>query len=219
MPLRPSTMTPMAQYTLHEHTGLSLSDMPDNPLSAVREWVVAAREAGQLEPVAACLATADATGMPAARMVLVKQFGDDGVAFYTNHDSSKGQDLSANPRAALCFWWDRLQRQVRLAGPVQRMPQAEADHYFQSRPRGSRIGAWASQQSRPVGTRSELEARVAAVAEQFGEEDIPIPEFWGGYWLRPEHVEFWQGRDNRLHDRIHYRRLDPTRWTRERLEP
>ena len=149
----------MAQYTLHEQTGLELGDLPNNPLEGVRDWVAAAREAGQIEPVAATLATADDSGMPAARIVLVKQFADDGVAFYTNHDSNKGRDLAANPRAALCFWWDRLQRQVRLAGPVQRMPQSEADRYFQSRPRGSRIGAWASEQSRPVDSREALEAR------------------------------------------------------------
>ena len=209
----------MAQYTLHEQTGLELGDLPNNPLEGVRNWVAAAREAGQIEPVAATLATADDSGMPAARIVLVKQFADDSVAFYTNHDSNKGRDLAANPRAALCFWWDRLQRQVRLAGPVQRMPQSEADHYFQSRPRGSRIGAWASEQSRPVDSREALEARVEAVAEQFGDEDIPIPDFWGGYWLRPAVVEFWQGRNNRLHDRICYRRGEHGDWQRERLEP
>ena len=176
------------------------------------------RDAGMLEPVAACLATASTSGQPSARIVLIRQVSEQAVAFYTNHDSRKGVELAENPQAALCFWWDKLQRQVRVEGSVTRMSQDEAEVYFQGRPRGSQIGAWASRQSQPVDNRAQLEDRVVATAEQFGDEAVPIPDFWGGYWLRPQAVEFWQGRNNRLHDRLRFTG-DSTGWNVERLEP
>ena len=208
----------MAQYTLHEHDGLDAQDLAPNPLIQLQRWIEQARDAGMLEPVAACLATASTSGQPSARIVLIRQVSEQAVAFYTNHDSRKGVELAENPQAALCFWWDKLQRQVRVEGSVTRMSQDEAEVYFQGRPRGSQIGAWASRQSQRVENRTQLEDRVVATAEQFGDEAVPIPDFWGGYWLRPQAVEFWQGRNNRLHDRLRFTG-DSTGWNVERLEP
>lgn len=208
----------MAQYTLHEQAGLDVQQLDANPLTQLAHWIDDARNAGMLDPVAACLATTSAGGQPSARIVLVREIGEGSVAFYTNHESRKGRELAENPAAALCFWWDKLQRQVRLEGTVTRMSQADAEPYFRERPRGSQIGAWASHQSRPVAERAMLEDRVAAIAEQFGDEPVPIPDFWGGYRLRPSTIEFWQGRDNRLHDRIRFCATDGG-WTTDRLEP
>jgi len=208
----------MAQYTLHEQAGLDVQQLDANPLTQLAQWIDDAQNAGMLDPVAACLATTSAGGQPSARIVLVREIGEGSVAFYTNHESRKGRELAENPAAALCFWWDKLQRQVRLEGTVTRMSQADAEPYFRERPRGSQIGAWASHQSRPVAERAMLEDRVAAIAEQFGDEPVPIPDFWGGYRLRPSTIEFWQGRDNRLHDRIRFCATDGG-WTTDRLEP
>lgn len=206
------------QYDLHEAEGLHGSDLLADPLKQLDLWLDDARAAKQIEPGAMTLATADAQGRPSARMVLYKGAMDGCLTFYTNHDSRKGTELAANQHVALAFWWDKLQRQVRVQGTATRMPQSQANTYYQSRSRGSRIGAWASRQSQPVQDRSELENRVARLTEQFDGQDVPIPDYWGGYLVRPTLIEFWQGRDSRLHDRLQYT-LATDGWHIDRLEP
>ena len=208
----------MAQYDMHEDRGLDAEQLGGDPLAAFERWLGEAREAGQIEPTAMSLATASADGAPSNRMVLFKGLINGGFSFYTNFDSRKGLELADNDRVALLFWWDKLQRQVRIDGTAQRLPQEQANAYYQTRSRGSRIGAWASRQSRPVADRRELEGRVAKLTEQFDGQDVPIPGFWGGYRVEPVAIEFWQGRDNRLHDRIVFTRGGST-WIPERLEP
>jgi pyridoxamine 5'-phosphate oxidase len=191
--------------------------MPD-PLAQLRAWIDEAAAAGVDEPTAAALATADAQGRPSLRFVLERGIDDEGARFYTNYESRKAGELAANPRAALAFYWLALHRQVRLEGPVERLPAEESDAYFGSRARESRIGAWASRQSRELASREELDAQVAEVERRFSGADVPRPEFWGGYLLRPEVVELWRGRANRLHDREEYRRTADG-WSVRRLSP
>ena len=184
----------------------------------LRRWLSQAVAAGLDEPNAMVVATADASGAPSARTVLLKGLDDRGLTFYTNLDSRKGRELAANPRAAVAFPWHALQRQVLVRGPVERLPAAAADAYFASRPRGSRLGAWASPQSTVLADRAQLDAAVTAVTERFAGADVPRPPHWGGFLVVPSEVEFWQGRPNRLHDRLRYRRAD-RRWIVERLAP
>jgi pyridoxamine 5'-phosphate oxidase len=164
------------------------------------------------------LATADAAGRPSARMVLLKGFDERGFVFYTNYGSRKAGELDANPAAALVFWWPPLQRQVRVEGNVERVSREESEAYFRTRPLGSQLGAWASAQSQVIAGRAELERRLEELTARYGDGDVPLPPFWGGYRIRPEVVEFWQNRPNRLHDRLRYRRT-PTGWTIDRLSP
>jgi pyridoxamine 5'-phosphate oxidase len=171
-----------------------------------------------VEPNAVQLATADASGRPSVRTVLVKAMSEDGIVVYTNYTSAKAHDLAVNPQASAVFAWLPLQRQVRLTGAVRKVDRATTEAYFASRPRGSQLGAWASPQSQVVGSRDDLDARETQVAQRFGDGPIPPPPDWGGYLLVPDDVEFWQGRANRLHDRIRFR-LDGTGWVRERLAP
>jgi pyridoxamine 5'-phosphate oxidase len=171
-----------------------------------------------LEPNAMTLATVDAAGQPAARTVLLKAIDPRGLTFYTNLDSRKARELAANPKAALLFWWPPHARQVRFEGTIEAVDEAEADAYFATRPRGSQLGAWASAQSSVIADRAALEAAEQEIAERFAGGPVPRPPFWGGYRLTPERVEFWQGRTNRLHDRLRYTRLADG-WQIERLAP
>jgi pyridoxamine 5'-phosphate oxidase len=191
-----------------------------DPFARFADWYEEARKTEPDVPDAMALATADQDGMPNVRMVLMKAHGPDGFVFYTNTESIKGGELKANPRAALCFHWKSLGRQVRIRGGVEPVTDAEADAYFDSRDRGSRIGAWASKQSRPLEGRFALEKAVAAYAARYAVGRVPRPDYWSGYRIRPVVIEFWQHRDHRLHERQRFmREADGAPWTAEWLYP
>jgi pyridoxamine 5'-phosphate oxidase len=190
------------------------------PLALFERWFKEAREKEPSDPNAMTLATADASGCPDARMVLLKGFDRSGFVFYSNAESAKGRQLEANPAAALCFHWKSLRRQVRIRGPVSQVSDAEADAYFQSRDRGARIGAWASAQSRPLEEPMALEKRVAEMTLKFGLGETPRPPFWRGWRLSPLSVEFWRDRPFRLHDRLLFVRESASApWSKQRLYP
>jgi pyridoxamine 5'-phosphate oxidase len=189
---------------------------PD-PLRQFGVWFSEAERAGLRVPDAVALATATRGGAPSARMVLLKDFGERGFVFYSNYESRKGRELEENPRAALLFYWDPLRRQVRIEGEVERLGADESDAYFRTRPLGARLSAWVSRQSEVVESRDTLERAVAELRDRVGDE-LAAPTYWGGYVLRPSVFEFWQHRDDRLHDRLRYRR-DGDAWIRERLAP
>ena len=196
---------------------LSEATMPGDPMTQFAGWLAQALERGIPEPTGMVLATTSAEGRPRARTVLLKAHGPEGFAFYTNRTSRKGQDLQAHPQACAVFPWYALGRQVTAEGSVRMMSQASSEPYFRSRPRGSQIGAWASRQSQVIASRADLDRRVAEL-EQRWPGDIPMPDFWGGYLLMPETVEFWQSGRYRLHDRLRYRRHGDG-WIIERLSP
>ncbi len=194
-------------------TPLRRGDLDTDPVRQFARWFAEA-EGVVRAPEAMALATADATGAPSVRMVLLKQADENGLAFFTHYTSRKGRELEANSRAALLLYWDPLGRQVRVEGRVERVPPSESDAYFETRPHGARVSALASRQSEVIESREELEARVAELASG----DVPRPEWWGGFRLVPESWEFWQHRESRLHDRFRYRRVDDA-WVIERLSP
>jgi pyridoxamine 5'-phosphate oxidase len=202
----------------YEERGLRKADLLADPLEQFTRWFEEACRAPILEPNAMTLATVDADGQPAARTVLLKGIDRRGLTFYTNLDSRKARELAANAKAALLFWWPPHARQVRFEGAIEPVADAEADAYFAMRPRGSQIGAWASAQSSVIADRAALEAAEQEIAERFAGGPVPRPPFWGGYRLVPERVEFWQGRTNRLHDRLRYTRRGRG-WQIERLAP
>jgi pyridoxamine 5'-phosphate oxidase len=196
------------------------ADVDPDPLRQFGAWFEQAASAGVSMPEAAAVATATPDGAPSVRMVLVKQFDERGFVFFSNYDSRKGIELAANPRAALLFHWEPLGRQVRIEGPVGRATPEETTAYARSRPRGSQLSAMASPQSRVVADREVLEQRVADLAAEYEGEELPVPEGWGGFRVRPESFEFWQHRADRLHDRLRYARAEPDgRWRIERLAP
>lgn len=190
-----------------------------DPLERFSAWFADAQAAGQPEPEAMALATTGPDGRPSVRFVLMRGFDERGFVFYTNSASRKGQDMTANPHAALAFRWLSVDRQVRVRGPVEPVGDAESDAYFGSRARGSQIGAWASDQSQPLASRAELEERVAAVEARFAGGPVPRPPWWGGWRVAPEEVEFWQQGQFRLHDRFLYRRAPGGGWSVTRLFP
>jgi len=203
------------EYAKHE---LDRDHVRADPVEQFETWFDEALEAEVKEPNAMTLATTDELGRPAARIVLLKGVEERGFVFYSNYESQKGRQISSNPHAALVFWWEPLERQVRIEGEVEKLPEEESTEYFDSRPHGSQLGAWASPQSRVIDSREVLEKRLELVSVEYSEGEVPRPPHWGGYVVKPRTVEFWQGRPNRLHDRLRYRR-DDNGWTLERLAP
>ncbi|NYI07727.1 pyridoxamine 5'-phosphate oxidase [Allostreptomyces psammosilenae] len=202
--------------------GLHESTADDDPGHLFARWFREAAAAGVVEPNAMVLSTATPEGVPSSRTVLLKGFDERGFVFFTNYTSRKGVELTANPHASLLFPWHAIARQVIVGGDVERLDRAESVAYFRTRPHGSQLGAWASDQSSVVSSRAELEGRFQELADRYPEEEkVPMPPFWGGFLVVPRTVEFWQGRENRLHDRLRYRRdpSSPTGWLRERLCP
>lgn len=207
----------------YEGTSLRRRDLHPDPFIQFQQWLTAAQGTAAQgtalrEPHAMTLATADAAGRPSARVVLLRGVDERGFVFYSNYQSRKGQELAHNPRAALLFFWEPLQRQVRVEGMVARVDAAESDAYFASRPRDSQLGAWASAQSTPLRDAAALAAALQAAAARFADRPVPRPPHWGGYRLTPESLEFWQGRPSRLHDRFRYQLVDGA-WRIERLAP
>nr|B8HMK7.1 RecName: Full=Pyridoxine/pyridoxamine 5'-phosphate oxidase; AltName: Full=PNP/PMP oxidase; Short=PNPOx; AltName: Full=Pyridoxal 5'-phosphate synthase [Cyanothece sp. PCC 7425] len=202
----------------YRQQSLSETEVDPNPLQQFQTWFKQAIEAEILEPNAMTLATLSREGKPAARIVLLKEVDDRGFTFFTNYKSRKGEELAHDPWAALVFWWAELERQVRIEGSVSQVSAADSDRYFSSRPWGSRLGAWASEQSKAITGREVLEQNLRALEQEYRDREVPRPPHWGGYRLSPTLIEFWQGRPNRLHDRLCYR-LQGDQWQLERLSP
>ncbi|MCP1726370.1 pyridoxamine 5'-phosphate oxidase [Natronospira proteinivora] len=200
-------------------SGIDESQIPNDPYELFRQWWAQAQaESGMKEPSGMSLATADAQGRPSNRIVLLKHWDRRGFVFYSNYTSRKARELHENPHGALLFWWDKLRRQIRVCGQVEKVAERESDAYFAGRPRGSQLGAWASQQSRPLDSPDTLSKRVAQLDEEFGNDPIPRPPHWGGYRLIPREIEFWDDGAFRLHDRIVYLK-DGEHWQIQRLYP
>ncbi len=202
----------------YARASLDVADVSADPIAQLTRWMNEAIAADVPEPTAMTLATASKDGVPSARIVLCKGIDGSGLTFFTNYESHKGRELLANPRGALVFFWKELERQVRITGTTERVSRDESEAYYRTRPMGNRIGAWASAQSEPVASRAELESRFAKTEARYAAADPPLPDFWGGYRLRPDMIELWQGRQSRLHDRLQYTRNGQT-WTLTRLCP
>jgi pyridoxamine 5'-phosphate oxidase len=203
-------------YTL---AGLVESDLDPDPIVQFRVWFTEAQAAKGIEPNAMTVATADASGSPSARTVLLKGLDERGFIFYSNYDSAKGNQLAANPRAELLFYWPELERQVRIHGDVERLERSASEEYFRSRPIGNQLGALASPQSTVIPNREYLQELYDTLEQQYGSDSVPMPDHWGGYRVCPQSLEFWQGRNSRLHDRLRYRRDPDGGWIVERLAP
>ena len=203
----------------HPQAGLQEADLDPDPFIQFRRWLADAEAARVLQPVGMTLATADSRGRPSARLVLLRGLDEWGFVFFTNYESCKARELKDNPWAALVFYWPELDRQVRVEGKVERVASGESDAYFHTRPRGSQLGAWASPQSQVIAGRGMLDQRMADLAARYIREEVPRPPHWGGFRVVPDLLEFWQGRPNRLHDRLRYRRDDKGSWFIERLAP
>src|SRR5574341_1324702 len=203
-----------------EAAQLTRATVDANPVRQFESWFAEANAGGisEQDAVSMTLATTSGEGRPCARIVLLKSFDDQGFVFYTNYNSRKGKELAENPRACLLFYWSPLWRQVRIEGVVEKVSEAESDEYFHSRPLGSKLGAWASDQSQPVQNRAELEECFDEFSAKFG-DSVPRPPHWGGYRVKPQVIEFWQGRENRLHDRLRYTRQSDDSWIIEHLAP
>lgn len=199
--------------------GLSRDMLDADPITQFEKWLEQAVRAGLGDPTAMVLATIDGRGRPWQRIVLLKGLSQGGFVFYTNYGSAKARDIAGNDQVSLLFPWNELDRQVIVGGAAEKMSFAESAAYFVTRPRESQIAAWASRQSRPVSARALLEQQVAALREKFGQGEIPVPDFWGGYRVRPERIEFWQGGEHRLHDRFQYTRDADGTWVIEQLQP
>jgi len=197
---------------------LEINEVADNPFLQFKVWFQEAQQAQVLESNAMSLATASVKGYPSCRIVLLKGIDDQGFLFFTNYESRKGRDLAENPLACAVFFWAELERQVIISGEIERLPKGNSEAYFSSRPRGSQLGAWASKQGHIVETREVLETDYQEYEKQFEGQPIPMPPYWGGYRLIPQRIEFWQGRSDRLHDRLQYR-LSEQQWIIERLSP
>jgi len=205
----------------YEHTGKGLrrSDLNPDPIKQFANWYTIAIETGIGDVNAMSLATAGQDAKPSVRIVLLKSFDEDGFVFFTNYESEKGKQLEANPYAALGFYWIELDRQIRISGKVDKTSRKESQTYFRSRPVGSQLSAWASRQSAVLDGRRVLDARMEEMNERFADKRVPLPPHWGGYRLKPDNMEFWQGRSNRLHDRFRYTRQSDGSWLIERLAP
>ena len=199
--------------SLHE------KQIEEDPFKQFEKWWYEVMKSNIDEANAMTLATADKAGKPSARIVLLKGFTHEGFQFFTNYESHKGEELKQNPQACLVFFWKELERQVRIEGIVEKVSAAESDEYFNSRPAGSKIGAWASPQSKVIASREILEEKVSSIEKKFSGTEIERPGHWGGYILKPALIEFWQGRPSRLHDRILYTRIEKNKWKIERLAP
>ncbi len=199
--------------------GLTREMLDADPLAQFEHWLEQSVRAGLEDPTAMVLATVDPGGLPWQRIVLLKGMSHGGFVFYTNYGSDKARDIAAKPQVSLLFPWNELDRQVIIGGRAEKMTMAESAAYFITRPRESQIAAWASRQSRPISARALLEKQVSVLREKFGKGEIPVPDFWGGYRVIPERIEFWQGGEHRLHDRFLYRRQEAGDWTIEQLQP
>lgn len=203
----------------YEVGALHRSALDADPIDQFERWLNDAIAAGQLEPTAMTLATATRDGRPSARIVLLKSVGPDGFVFFSNYESHKGREIAGNPNVELCFFWDKLERTVRIHGSVARTSRAESEAYFRQRPKRSQVGAAASNQSEVVASREVLERRFAELEKQYENAAVPTPPHWGGFRVTPETIEFWQGRRSRLHDRLRYRRDGGGSWVIERIAP